>query len=409
MKVWLKLLIGTVLGIIIGFILPSSTALSNNLAWLGELAIRIGRYVLVPILVFSLSISVYELRQDGRLWGLILKTIPVILLCSAFVIGAGILAAIIFPPGRIPILSIQQAEAISLNTQDNIMNLFPSNMFASLAGDGVYLLPVCIFAFFMGIGFSYDRNYTKPVISLFDSLSRIFYHITTIFSEVLGILMIILGAYWAVRYNAILEADVYSDLLTLLVVMSILLGCGILPLFLYLLGPRVNPWKVLYGCINQGLTGFFSGDINFTLPVLLRSVKENLGVRRRANTITVTLFAFFGRAGSAMVAAVSLMVIINSYSSLDIGMGNIISIGTSALLISFLLPATPGNGAYTALAVLCIGYGQGFEAGYLILRPIAFYLIAIGTFLDVMITSIASYGISHVSGFQEDNDIKSFI
>ena len=110
-----------------------------------------------------------------------------------------------------------------------------------------------------------------------------------------------------------------------------------------------------------------------------------------------------------MVAAAAFIVIIKSYSSLPINTNIIISIAGRALLISFLLAGHPGDGAYTALAVLCLGYGGGFEAGYLILKPLAFYLIAIGTFLDVMITSIGVYGISHVCGFQEDKAVSHFI
>ena len=60
MKVWVKLLIGSILGIILGFLLPSDNqTIIKGTAWLGELAIRIGRYGLIPILVFSLTIAVY--------------------------------------------------------------------------------------------------------------------------------------------------------------------------------------------------------------------------------------------------------------------------------------------------------------------------------------------------------------
>ena len=381
----------------------------DNLAWFGDLAIRLGRYVLVPMVVFSLTIAVYELRQDGHLWGLIFRTFLVMIFCSAFVIVAGIIVVLLFPPSRIPILNIEHAEAVSLDIAGRIMELFPSNMFTAMFNDGVYLLPLCVFALFLGIGLSYDWNYTKPIISLFDSLSRIFYYISTIFSEVLGLILIVLSAYWAIRFGNVVRAEIYRDLILLLAVFSIILGCGILPLFIYFLRPKTNPWLVLYGSISQGLAAFFSGDINFTLPILYRQMKENLGVRRRANSITVTLFAFFGRAGSAMVAAVSLIVIINSYSSLSISTSSIITIAFRALLISFLLAGYPGTGAYTALAVLCLEYGQGFEAGYLILRPLAFYLIAIGTFLDVMICSVASYGIGRFSGFQENRELKRFL
>ena len=410
MKVWLKLFVGSLLGIFLGFFLPSDNqTLMKGLAWLGELAIRIGRYGLVPILVFSLTIAVYELRQDGQFWGLVFRTFLVIVVCSAFVISAGILVTLFFPPARIPILIEEQAEAISLSTADNILRIFPSNMFSAVLNDGIFLLPVCIFAFFLGMGLSYDKNYTKPITSLVDSLSRIFYHIVSFFSEILGIVMIALSAYWTVRFNNVLRADVFRDLIMLLLIFSVILGFGILPPFLYFLKPKTNPWAVLYGSLSQALAGFFSGDINFTLPILFRHVKENLGTRRRSNAVIVTLFTAFGRAGSAMVAAVAFIVIIKSYSSLGITTTNIISIAARALIISFLLAGHPGDGAFAALAVLCMDYGQGFEAGYLILKPMAFYLIAIGTFLDVMIMSIATYGISRISGFQEDREIRQFI
>jgi len=410
MKVWVKLFIGSFLGVVLGFLLPSDNqTISKGIAWLGDLAIRIGRYGLVPVLVFSLTIAVYELRQDGQFWGIVLRTFLAIVFCSVFVISAGILVTLFFPPARIPILIEEQAEAVSLNTGDSILNLFPPNMFSAVVSDGIYLLPICIFAFFLGMGLSYDRNYTKPVIGLVDSLSRIFYHIAAFFSEILGIVMIILSAYWAIRFHNVLKADVFRDLVLLLGVFSVILGFGILPLFLYLLKPKTNPWAVLYGCLSQALTSFFSGDINFTLPILFRHAKENLGTRRRSNTITITLFTTFGRAGSAMVAAAAFIVIIKSYSSLGITTRDIFSIGGRALLISFLLAGHPGTGAYTALAVLCLGFGRGFEAGYLILKPLAFYLIAVGTFLDVMITSLASYGISRTSGFQEDKEVRHFI
>ena len=410
MKVWLKLFLGSLLGLILGFLLPTENLLfQRGMAWFGELAILIGRYGLVPILVFSLTIAIYELRQDGQFWKLIFSTLLVIVFSSVFVIGSGILVTLLFPPARIPILIEEQAEAVTLNTAENIIRIFPSNMFSALVSDGIYLLPVCVFAFFLGIGLSYDRNYTKPVISLVDSLSRIFYHIASFFSEILGIVMIALSAYWAIRFHNVLKADVFRDLILLLGIFSVVLGFGVLPLFLYFLKPKTNPWQVLYGSLSQALAGFFSGDINFTMPVLFRHVKENLGSRRRSNAVTVTIFSILGRAGSAMVAAVAFIVIIKSYSSLGITTRDILIIAGRVLVISFLLAGHPGDGAYTALAVLCLGYGRGFEAGYLILKPLAFYLIAVGTFLDVMITTYASYGISRLSGFQEDREVRHFI
>jgi Na+/H+-dicarboxylate symporter len=229
------------------------------------------------------------------------------------------------------------------------------------------------------------------------------------FSEILGLVMIILVSYWAIRFRGVLQAKVYNDLITLLGVVSVVLCFGILPLFLYFLKPKTNPWAVLYGILGPALTAWFSGDINFTLPMLLRHGKENFGIRRRSNTVTFALFNTFGRAGSAMVAAMAFIVIIKSYSSLDITLADSFAIALRAFCISFFLAGHPGDGAYIALAVVCLGYGRSFEAGYLLLKPIAFYLVTIGTFLDVMIASFSSYAVARLSGFQEDKSARHFI
>ena len=409
MKVWIKLLIGSVLGLVLGFLLPENQRLADALVWLEQFALRIGRYAVIPVIVFSLTIGVYELRQDGQFWRMALKNFLVIAGVSVFVIFAGVLVTLVFPPAKIPILAEEQIGVIGLDIAGSIRDLFPYNMFSVLAGDGVYLFPVCVFAFFLSMGLSYDKSYSKPVISLVDSLSRIFYHIASFFIEILGFLVIILSCYWTIRFRDVLRADIFTGLILLLGVLVAVLGFGILPLFLYFLKPKTNPWAVLYGSLGPALTAFFSGDIHFSLPVLLRLSKENFGARRRSNIISLSLFSTFCRAGSAMVAAVAFIVIIKSYSLLGITFTDVMVICLHALVISFLLAQHPGDGAFIALAVLCLGYGGGYEAGYLILKPLAFFLIAAGTFLDVMIASFATYAVAYISGFTEEKKVANFI
>ncbi|MDR2631347.1 MAG: cation:dicarboxylase symporter family transporter, partial [Spirochaetaceae bacterium] len=347
MKLWMKFLLGALLGMGLGFLLPDENEnIRNIFVWLEALSIRVGRYTLIPILLFSLTIALYELRQDGHFWGLFFSSFLVMIGSGVFVIAAGIIVTLIFPPARIPIFVEEQVEAISLYLPESVMELFPSNIFSVLAKEGVFLLPIGVFVFFFAIGLSYDRSYTKPVIAMVDSLSRIFYHMASFFSEILGVLLIALSAYWAIQYHEVLETNMFRDLIILLALLSGILGFVILPLFLFFLKPKTNPLAVVYGSLGPALAAFFSGDINFTMPVMLRHAKENLGARRRSNTVTVTLFAIFGRAGSAMVATIAFMVIIKSYSSLGITLAEIFSIGIRALFISFVLFQHPGTGAY---------------------------------------------------------------
>ncbi|MDR1839119.1 MAG: cation:dicarboxylase symporter family transporter [Treponema sp.] len=411
MKVWIKLLAGSILGMTIGFLLPNeSQSIAMALQWLEKLALGIGRYAVVPVLVFSLTVAVYELRMDDHFWPMVLKNILVIIAASVFVIFSGIMITMIFSPDRIPIYTIEQLETINFDPAANIIEIFPSNMFSVLAGNGIYLFPVCVFAFFLGMGLNYDRNYSKPVISLMDSLSRIFYHVASFFSEILGFIIIVLSAYWAVRFSDVWQTKVYKDLIIMLGVFSIVLCFGILPLFLYLLKPKVNPWLVLCGFLGPAIAAFFSGDINLSIPVLQRHAKENFGIRRRSGALSLSLFATFCRCGSAMVATAAFIVIIKSYSYLMFSPFDLLSIGLRALAISFLLARHPGDGAYIALAALCLGYGGGeYKASYLILKPLAFYLAAIGAFIDVMLNAFGSYILARTNGYIEEKHLVRFI
>jgi Na+/H+-dicarboxylate symporter len=410
MKVWIKLLIGAALGITIGFLLPDSQGIIPVFQWLEKLALGIGRYAVLPVLAFSLTIAVYELRMDEQFWSIVLKNFLLIIALSVFVIFSGIMVTMIFSPSRIPIETVEQIELFNLDPGANILEIFPSNMFNVLAGNGVYLFPVCVFAFFLGLGLNYDRNYSKTVITMVDSLSRIFYHIASFLTEILGFIIIVLSAYWAVRFNGIIHAKVFKDIVIMLTVFSIVLCFVILPLFLYILRPKVNPWLVLYGFLGPAIAAFFSGDVNLTIPVLLRHSKENFGMRRRSSSISLALFATFCRCGSAMVAASAFIVIIRSYSYLSISAFDLFSIGLQAFLISFILARHPGDGAYIALAALCLSYGGGeYQAGYLILKPLAFYLVAVGTFIDIMLNAFGSYVLARTNGFIEEKHLVRFI
>ena len=411
MRVWIKLLVGAIMGMTIGFLLPAENqTVFSVFQWLEKLAIGIGRYAVVPVLVFSLTIAVYELRQSDRFWPMVLQNFLLIVGAAVFVITFGIIVTLFFSPDRIPIETAEQLETLRLSLSENITDIFPSNMFSVLAGSGSYLFPICAFAFFLGMGISYDRNHSKPVVSLIDSLSRVFYHVAAFFSEILGFILIVLSAFWAIRFNGIFQIEAYRDLIIMLGVFSVILCFGILPLFLYFLKPRINPWLVLYGSLGPAITAFFSGDINFSIPVIMRHSKENFGIRRRSSSLSLALFSTFCRCGSAMVAAAAFIVIIKSYSYIKIAPGAILSIGFYAFIISFLLARHPGDGAYIALAALCLGYGGGeYRAGYLILKPLAFYLITIGAFIDVTLNAFGSYVIARINGLVEEKNLVHFI
>jgi Na+/H+-dicarboxylate symporter len=416
MKVWLKLLSCAIVGVILGMALPlgENGLLTYAIEFLSQIALRIGRYIAPPLVLFSLTVAIHRLRQAGKFWSLVGKSFLMILATTALVLTFGVgVTRLFFSSGRIPIIVENSAEVAPLNPEQSAFELFPSNMLSVPAGNGLFLLPLGLFAFFLAIGFSYDKAYSKPLVSLCDSLSRIFFHIAAFFSELLGIVVIVLASYYAWQYRLTLTSGVFSGLVRLLLIITLSLSFVVFPLLLYLFHheKRRTPWKKLYGSLGPAIAAFFSGDINFALPVLIIHNKENLGVNRRVNAVVPLLYTAIGRAGSAMVAAVSFIVILQSYSSLEIGFGQIMQIWGRAFLLSLMLGRNSGDGAIVALATLCLWAPEGFKTGYLILRPIGFLLVACATLIDCMAAAIGSYAIARISPFRpsDEKSVKRFI
>jgi Na+/H+-dicarboxylate symporter len=413
MKIWVKLLLGAIVGVVLGYLLPSDNpAISNALVWLDKFAVAIGRYAAIPVLFTSLTLGIYELRQDGKFLGVCVKSIVILIVGGAIVMAIGLFAVYVFSTERIPVMVEKQTQAEAAVTINNLLDLFPSNMLSPLAGDGTYLLPFCTLAFFLALGLTYDRTFAKPVTALLDSLSRVFYHAAAFFTELSGACIIVISAYWAVQFKDLLIGGMFTGIIRLLVVLSIVLCLIVFPVLLYLTKPgsKAKPWWVLlFGALGPGIAGFFSGDISFCLPLFFRHLKENLGIRRRQAAVSTSIFAVFGRAGSAMVAAVAYIIIINSYSSLEISTFSIVTIGLKALLVSLLLFRDTRTGTWSALAILCAWSDQGFASSYLILKPLAFFLIATGVFLDAMFFTFASYIAAVWSGYREDRETKSTV
>jgi Na+/H+-dicarboxylate symporter len=410
MKIWIKLVIGAVLGGTLGFLLPAaSPALQQPLAQAADFAIAVGRYCASALLLFSLVVSLYELREDGAFWGLVGKTALFIVGIAALVIALAIATTLALSPERIPILMEQQKGALSLDLHSLIFELFPPNMLQAMFSSNGYLLPLCVLAFFLSFGLSFERNYTRPVLSLFNSLSRILYHISLFFSEVMSLLLIVLSAYWAVRYRAMMEAGVFGSLTITLAVFAGVVALGLLPALSFAVKKQATPWKGIYASLAGALGAFFAGDVVFTAPLLIQQTKENFGIRRRAGAPLVLLWTTFSRVGSAAVALIAFMVVVKSYSNIEIPPAGLVGLGGTALALSFLLCRNPGDGAFVALAVLAARYGHGFENGYLILKPLAFYLVSIGAVLDVLIASWGVFVVAHLCGFQSDKPVAEFM
>ncbi len=392
MKIWIKVLAAAIIGILLGIFLPEGSEKTGAvIASISEVIIHIGRYLLFPLMFFSLAYGVYELRLEKQTFRLFLRTFVYLVISTLVLVVLGILALLLLSPQRIPITIEQEPLSHIATVKETFLEIFPNNLFSLMAINGNNYLPLAFLAFFIGINASFDRTITRPVTQLLDSLSRLFYHMNSFIIEFTSILCIVLAANLTVKTISTPEISLFTQMLVILLAISGVVILGLYPLILYFFGGKENPYKWLYAQIAPALTGFLSGDNYFSYSMLVKHGKENLGIPRKAGAVTFTAFTFFGKGGTALVTAASFIVIIKSYSSLGITIPQILWILLFSFLFSFITGPFPGTGVIVALAALCRLYGRGLEEGYLILKPVFHLLVSFGVLLDVVTASCVSF------------------
>jgi len=407
-KIWIKILVGTILGVLLGIFIPGTEKAMELFSFVNRLFIQIGRYVVFPLVFFALAAGTYELKREKKIFRVYGRTILYLLLAAALLIIVGMVTVLLFSPERIPII-VEQEQTIQLpGLKETLLGLFPENLFQALVGSGSIMLPLVLFAFLLGVNLTFDLRVTTPVVQLTDSLNRIFYHINSLLCELFGLAMIAISAYFIMTIKQY-EFTLFKQMLIIIGIDAALIIFAIYPALLYFLGGRQNPYKWLYAVIAPALIAFFSGDNYLSVVMLAKHGKENLGVPRRVGSAVYPLFAIFGRAGTALVAGATFLLVLKSYSSLEITFVQVLWTLLFTLLISLTLGTVPGLGAYVALSTLCALYGRGLQEGYLILRPIAPLLISFGVLLDVLTSAFVSFLVSRHEQIAQEVDAYDFV
>lgn len=406
MKIWIKLLIGSLIGLAAGFFIPVQA--QGVFDSVSSFLIGIGRYALFPFIFFSLGIGTSELRQEKRLLRVYFSIFKYLVLSAGLLIIIGTLSVLVFPPERIPI-TIEADRAFSpVSVIDGLKVIFPRNLFAVFFGSGDFLLPIVVLAFLLGLNMDFDRQLTRPVVQIFDSLSRIFYHLNSLIVELFAIALIAIAAA-RISHLSHAELGMYKQIIIIVAVDVVVVAFGVFPGALYMMGIRENPYRWLYASIGPAIAGLFTGDQYISLGIVTKHGKESLGVPRMVGSAVYPLFAILGRAGTAMVSTVSFILILRSYSSLEITFLQTLWVMFFSFIVSFILGAMPGNGAFYAIFMLCSLYAKGLQEGYLILRTIAPLLVSFGAFIDVLSSAFVSLLIAREENVWTEVEAENFI
>ena len=410
MKIWIKYLTALILGTILAFSFSDNyqTAL-KILTPAAEVFINIGRYCFYPIIFFSLAMAINELLNSRRFLSIHKKSFLALIASTLLLIVTGIVSTLIFSPERIPVLLEQKETLEILPFKEHLLAIFPTNLFSVFNSSGSFILPVLFLALLIGLNLNYDRITTKPVVQLFDSFNRIFYHINSFILEIMAPGIVVFSAILIFTVSSIKHIELYKQLFLILLLNTVFLIFLIFPAILYMMGMKDKPYKYIFALTGAAITGFLTGDNYLANNVLIRHCHENLGVPRQSGAVTISIFTIFGRGGTAMVTSICFIIILNSYSGIGITIQQILWLVSAVFLSSFVLSTVPGAGVVTSLALICSAYGHGIEDGFLIFSPIIPFLLSFSVLLDVFTAGISTMLVARFENIQKEIEIKDFI
>ena len=154
-KLWKRILLALVLGIIVGSMFGEAAA---SLKWIGDVFIRLIRMIVVPLVFVTLVSGVVAMGNPSKLASIGAKTMGSFLLTSMGAITIGLFLAFLIQPGDGVSITGGEPQVLeaAIPLGERMMNIIPSNPVAALAeGD---ILAVIFFALLLGVGIMMAEN-----------------------------------------------------------------------------------------------------------------------------------------------------------------------------------------------------------------------------------------------------------
>lgn len=398
-----QIIIATIIGIIAGLglqtLAPDAVLRTNTLYFaslIGTVFIDLLKMVLVPLIFTSVCVGVANLQQHHqahRVWRLTLlfffvtMSLAMLLALAAsnwFKPGAGLELAMFSE-------TIQGYDNKILPPRDFFAQLLHglfANPFAALASGNV--LPILVFALFLGAALVAGGEQSRPIIALMENF-------LALIMRMVGWIMYLAPLGIAALLTK-LVATQNSELLTtlmqfivLIFVTTLIHGAIVLPGLLWLLTKRSPLW-FWRGSREALITAFATSSSSATVPVTLRCAEENLGVPKNIAGFVVPLGATVNMDGTALYEAAAALFVAN-LAGFDLTMGQQFIVFCTAMIAAMGAPGIPSAGMVTMILVLQ-SVGLPTEA-IAILLPIDRLLDTIRTAVNVEGDLVGSVVVEH--------------
>lgn len=353
MQLWLKVLIGLVLGLLAGLILGER---AQYLRPIGTIFVNLINMLVVPLVFASMTTGITAIHDPKKLTRVGLKAIALYIATTAIAILIGLGIAYLLKPGAHANLGTQ---VVQLQNEPELgkllMQIVPANPFRAFAEGNV--LQVIIFAIFLGLALNICGEKGRPLLRMIESLAETMYRLTNIVMAfapygVFAIMAWVAGSFGAKTLLSLLEF-LLANYLGCAIVLVVVFG-SILWFF-----AKLNPLPFFKGMGDAIMIALSTNSSSATLPVSLHCVQENLGTSKNISNFILPLGSTINMNGTAIFQGIAAVFVAQAYG-IDLSWQQLAVIVVTACLSAIGAAGIPGTG-YLMLMVVLSSVGLPIE------------------------------------------------
>ncbi len=341
--------VGLVLGIVAGIALMGSPEIATTyIKPIGTLFLNMIKFIVVPIVLFSIMEGVISMRDIRKVGKIGAKTVGFYMCTTAVAVVVGLVLGNV-SKGAFDVISttgLEYSASEAPSFIDTLVNIFPSNIISPMYSAN--MLQVIVVALCFGFGTIAVGEKGKAFADFAESASAVSMVIMDAiikFSPV-GVFCLITpvvaenGAGILGNLAAVLLVAYVGYILHMIVVYSVAVKVF----------AKINPVQFFKGMAPAIIMAFSSASSVGTLPLNLEGV-EKMGAKKDVASFVLPLGATINMDGTAIYQGVCAIFIASCYG-LDLTLGQQVTIILTATLASIGTAGVPGAGMIMLAMVL---------------------------------------------------------
>lgn len=347
------IIIGMLAGIAVGFIFMKigGTFTTDYLKPFGTIYINLLKFMVVPVVLFSIMSGVISLNDLKKVGSVGIKTFIYYICTTALAVVIGLVVVNCFK-GFFPVLDSSVTSGLKYEAteapkiMDVIVNIFPDNLLKPMVDTN--MLPVIVIAIFFGAGVLAAGEKGKMIANIVDSMNEVVMKVLMMIIKLTPIGVFCLMA----DVVAVNGAKVVGSLA--LVVGVAYIGYILHLVIVYSLSIKflagMSPIKFFKGIAAAMLTAFTTTSSNATLPVNIECCND-MGAEPEISSFVLPLGATINMDGTAIYQAVATVFIACCYG-VDLTIGQMAMVVVTATLASIGTAGVSGAGMIMLSMVL---------------------------------------------------------